>query len=595
MKKNKIGLSLLTLLSCLSLLSVTSCGGNDDTGSTAKPNQTQKADEKCTVNFDTNGGSSVNFQEVVKGSSIEKPATPTKAEYIFDGWYLDSGLTQPVDGFPLTINSNTTLYAKWLTAKEAFLKQRQSLWDADSFDYDENLHITVTTSGNKTLAQGLREGNVKYSKTGDVNYLAKRVSSKGLLIDGTEHQIRKGTDFVTINQNEDGKVNKYEEKQVDASFKYDYSIYAKAVFEYGENDIKTVTGDGKRFELTTKESASNTVKSILGLINNPIIKMFVGQLPETIPDYHLYLDFKDGVFDKYTYQFSVSVSGQVLQFLYTIQMKSMNQPLTLKEPVIDGFSVNNEQINEKLNIIKGAQSAYKSLTNSAHDFRVETNVEYEGGNKFKSTIKGKAKRNIKNGVNFFNNHVEFDSTFADNYGKDDSNIKDFSYARGVTSDGKAHYVWKKLFGTNPVTEVTAKKSDYFFYLPDDSIYSKDYVSFIQTSTKSGVTTYSMPLNNKTVPTIFDMLNDSSVIDPTLSKDIKLMGSYQKDSIVLTETNMDYLIENEKFKSLVLNLSGSYNSRFDNYGDGKASFTLKLTIDVTKDGDNYSAPDKASKL
>lgn len=35
MKKNKIGLSLLTLLSCLSLLSVTSCGGNDNTGSTA--------------------------------------------------------------------------------------------------------------------------------------------------------------------------------------------------------------------------------------------------------------------------------------------------------------------------------------------------------------------------------------------------------------------------------------------------------------------------------------------------------------------------------------------------------------------------------
>lgn len=120
MKKNKIGLSLLTLLSCLSLLSVTSCGGNDNTGSTAKPNQTQKADEKCKVNFDTNGGSSVNSQEVVKGSSIEKPATPTKAEYIFDGWYLDSGLTQPVNSFPLTINSNTTLYAKWLTAKEAF-------------------------------------------------------------------------------------------------------------------------------------------------------------------------------------------------------------------------------------------------------------------------------------------------------------------------------------------------------------------------------------------------------------------------------------------------------------------------------------------
>lgn len=64
---------------------------------------------------------------------------------------------------------------------------------------------------------------------------------------------------------------------------------------------------------------------------------------------------------------------------------------------------------------------------------------------------------------------------------------------------------------------------------------------------------------------------------------------------MTETNIDYLIENEKFKSLVLNLSGSYTSKFDNYGDGKASFTLKLIIDVAKDSDNYSASDKASKL
>lgn len=70
MKKNKIGLSLLTLLSCFSLLSVTSCGGNDNTGSTAKPNQTQKADEKCTVNFDTNG---VDLQLIPKKLSKDLP------------------------------------------------------------------------------------------------------------------------------------------------------------------------------------------------------------------------------------------------------------------------------------------------------------------------------------------------------------------------------------------------------------------------------------------------------------------------------------------------------------------------------------------
>lgn len=44
-------------------------------------------------------------------------AVPTKAGYIFDGWYLDAELTQPAgDVIDASVYDNTTLYAKWKLA-----------------------------------------------------------------------------------------------------------------------------------------------------------------------------------------------------------------------------------------------------------------------------------------------------------------------------------------------------------------------------------------------------------------------------------------------------------------------------------------------
>lgn len=68
-----------------------------------------------TVTFETNGGSAVSPYTVKVGETIPQPTEPTKADYAFSGWYLDELFTQPVS-FPYTVNSNVTLYAKWVSA-----------------------------------------------------------------------------------------------------------------------------------------------------------------------------------------------------------------------------------------------------------------------------------------------------------------------------------------------------------------------------------------------------------------------------------------------------------------------------------------------
>lgn len=66
----------------------------------------------CTVTFDSNGGSSVDSQSVIKGGHATEPEPPLKTCSAFVGWYTDSGLVDAFD-FDNAILTDMTLYAKW--------------------------------------------------------------------------------------------------------------------------------------------------------------------------------------------------------------------------------------------------------------------------------------------------------------------------------------------------------------------------------------------------------------------------------------------------------------------------------------------------
>ncbi len=67
----------------------------------------------CAVTFNTNGGSSVDTQSVGVGGLAVYPRTPTRDNYIFAYWCMDSELQNPFD-FLTPITANITLYACWV-------------------------------------------------------------------------------------------------------------------------------------------------------------------------------------------------------------------------------------------------------------------------------------------------------------------------------------------------------------------------------------------------------------------------------------------------------------------------------------------------
>lgn len=84
-----------------------------------------------TITFNTNGGGAVSKIRKPFGELINKPKDPSKFSFVFEGWYRDYNLIQPVS-WPLTLTQDHTFYAAWgkkpLSENEIFNLFKESVF-----------------------------------------------------------------------------------------------------------------------------------------------------------------------------------------------------------------------------------------------------------------------------------------------------------------------------------------------------------------------------------------------------------------------------------------------------------------------------------
>lgn len=115
----------ISMIIIMLLASFTSCNSTDNLNLNQNTKYTKQIETPIEVEkkiyknivYNTQGGSNISTQSVEQGSQLNDAPIPTKTDHTFDGWYLDQTYTQGAT-FPMIIDKDVTLYAKWLKTKE---------------------------------------------------------------------------------------------------------------------------------------------------------------------------------------------------------------------------------------------------------------------------------------------------------------------------------------------------------------------------------------------------------------------------------------------------------------------------------------------
>lgn len=110
---------------------------------------------KCTVSFDSDGGSSVSSITVITGEPYGTLPIPTRQGYTFDGWYTaKTGGSKVTDSTKVTATGDHTLYARWVLGDgKLTVSPSQLIFDTVKEGYSQPAAQTVTikNTGSNTV------------------------------------------------------------------------------------------------------------------------------------------------------------------------------------------------------------------------------------------------------------------------------------------------------------------------------------------------------------------------------------------------------------------------------------------------------------
>ncbi len=595
----------LVLAASLLLAGCSGGGASASSSSGAASSLSQQQAKKYTVKFANTDMADVQVEE---GKSLQKPSDPTKANCLFVGWYKEATFQTEVS-FPLTITSDTTIYANFYSYQDAFKKARENtIGDSvPGYEYDYTLNVSAGYMG--AALTGKTEGNSKYAAAStDVSYYDEHVNSGALFYDGSKYQIKKGRELHEISLDEDDNIKKYKITEVGEDYKYDSSSFAKAIFDYSDDKLKSIkpTSKADEYELDVSFNPSQAIELVGNYVNHPMVEKLIGELPETSVANAMYVTFSGDKLNTYRYVMTIDVTGIQFNLTYELTFKNQGKAPTIVPKVFNNTYVSNSDVATIKSEIDGHLNTYRALEHSSYDFLVKTAVDYPSKNAINATIDGSSKRKVSGDEVYFLNDYEVDTDHknADLYKS--QGLKDCHGARAKLSNGEVHDLKKKaiLSGYDDVKTVTdyAKGGVDDYYLLD-AMNMLPSITFVQklTNAEKGTTTYNLGATDAGASAILSSFNDALRLNPLgeCSADVKAFGSFSTSSVTLKDFEFQIVLLNGSLSEISLEMNGSFSASFPGSRDFSssqdASFSLKYSLEVTDKGASYEPAATVDKV
>lgn len=253
--------------------------------------------------------------KVSDNQTLQKIEAPEKDGYLFDNWYTENDFRTLFD-FNGKITKHTKLYARYISFKEYFLKARNNTVQSDSFKYNYKLSLENSFEYKKNipLPGAFYQGTTYYNKNNDIKYLRDEITSGLLLTNKHNYHFLKDNKLhkVSFKHNTKTKIDTDPKERVNENYTkpYEYSIYAKALFKFDEDKIKSVIRENKDFVISFNESQLDIIKeSLLSYSNEELNKIANGLKKESIRSVKAVVtfDFEKQQIKKFRYCFDFSL------------------------------------------------------------------------------------------------------------------------------------------------------------------------------------------------------------------------------------------------------------------------------------------------
>lgn len=568
--------------------------GNDDNNNTNNNNNQQ--DVVYTVSFD---GTTLNDIKIKEGETLSKPVDPTANNKIFGGWYSDANYTTEVK-FPLVINSDTKIYAKFYTYSEAFSKAREKTIGVNVLGYEYDYTVTANASYKGVSLNGTTIGNTKYSSTSNVKFYDEKTNSGLLFNDGSKYQIRHDNVIQKITLNEKFEVKKFETEVVNDDFTYDTSSFSKALFEYEEDQLKSIEKQSNgEYKLKTSMSISKGVALVGNYLNHPMVEKIIGSLPETSVNTDIFVTFSNGEINTYRYIMNINVNDLTFNLEYKLTFKNIGINQDIKPKTFSGLAISTNEITEKKQIINSILNDYIEQDHSSYNFNVTTGVDFgTTSSEINSTFKGSTMRKVSSDVVYFHNEIEIDSDFKNSDLYKAAGIDDIHIKKTMLSNKEVHIIEKKVLLDKTYLQDNYERSidDYYLFNIFNNV---NTINYVQTVSNVDETIYHIGVNKNDVIEILNWLNNNLNLDPlnkSTSK-VNVFGEFDSNSIDVEDFEFIITVKDNSLYSISVSSRGIINTKytnsvdFNNYAFGEYDFSFEIFI--TDSGKNYEPFDDVS--